>query len=330
MDKHIIMKEFQLPYGKGTLTARLPNQANVDLIAPQDPPGAPDPLQAVAAAVSAPLRVDLTHLLSVSRSAAIAINDKTRPVPHQYLLSPLLKRLEAGGIPPERIHLIIATGTHLPMQPDEFAKILPADLLSRYPVVSHDCDAPDLVDLGYTSRLTPVKINRRFMQADLRIVLGNIEPHHFMGFSGGVKSAAIGLAGRATIVQNHSMLPEPNAKAGHYEDNPMRQDVEEIGKLARIQLALNAILNNEKQIVRVFFGDPVAVMEAGVPLARQICQVSIQHLYDLVIASAGGYPKDINLYQAQKALTHAAMMTRDGGTILLLAACAEGVGSAGY
>jgi nickel-dependent lactate racemase len=110
----------------------------------------------------------------------------------------------------------------------------------------------------------------------------------------------------------------------------MRQEVEEIGERANVHLALNAILNNDKNIVKVIFGEPVAVMKAGIPLVQQLCQVNIEKPYDFVIASAGGYPKDINLYQAQKALTHAAMMTKDGGTILLLAACVEGVGSAGY
>jgi nickel-dependent lactate racemase len=242
----------------------------------------------------------------------------------------LLESLENAGIARKDIKLLIATGTHLPMLPDEFSRVIPEDLLSRYPVFSHDCDAQDLVYLGHTSRQTPIYINRHFMEADLRIVVGNIEPHHFMGFSGGVKSASIGLAGRATIVQNHSMLPDPHTKTGHYTDNPMRQDVEEIGQRIGVHLALNAILNNEKEIVRVLFGEPLAVMKAGIPLARELCQVNIGQQYDLVIASAGGYPKDINLYQAQKALTHASLMTRDGGTVILLAACAEGVGSASY
>ncbi len=326
----MIMNEFKLPYGSGHLTVEFPDKYQVDLIAPTNAPAALDPSGAVVSALQSPLGVDILALLSRSTSAAICVNDKTRPVPHQHLLPPLLNLVEAGGISPEKTSLLIATGTHTPMQPDEFTRILPADILANYPVFSHDFDAPDLVDLGQTSRGTPILINRRFMQADLRIVIGNIEPHHFMGFSGGVKSGAIGLAGRATIIQNHSMLSHPLAKAGHYTDNPMRQDIEEIGDLAGIHLALNAILNNDKEISTVLFGHPATVMQVGVPLARQVCQVRIKHLYDLVIASAGGYPKDINLYQSQKALTHAAMMTRDGGTILLLAECIEGVGSPTY
>ena len=216
------------------------------------------------------------------------------------------------------------------MPASELPKILPQALIDRYPVISHDCDAPDLADLGQTSRSTPIRVNRRFMEADVRMVVGNIEPHHFMGFSGGVKTAAIGLAGRDTINRNHALLPHPLARAGHYEDNPMRLEVEEIGRRIGVHFALNAILNTEKQIAEALAGDPVAVMLAGIPVARSLCQVMVSQTFDLVIASTGGYPKDINFYQSQKALTHASMIARDGGVVILLAACQEGVGSEGY
>jgi nickel-dependent lactate racemase len=324
------MQVFSLSYGTSHEEISIPDSFHPDWIAPADVPAVPDPLEEVNRALSNPLGgIDLSEFSS-SNSVAIAINDKTRPVPHHLLLPPLLHRLEEIGFLPDSISLIVATGTHLPMPLSEFPKILPQEIIGRYKVFSHDTDAADLVDLGVSSRGTPIFINRRFMQANLRIVLGNIEPHHFMGFSGGVKTAAIGLAGRSTINQNHALLPHPQAKTGHYADNPMRQEVEEIGKRIGIHFALNAVLNNNKEIVRVIAGDPVAVMEIGIQLARSICQVSFNHDYDLVIASAGGHPKDINLYQSQKALTHAALLTRDNGTVILLAACPEGAGSSGY
>jgi nickel-dependent lactate racemase len=314
------MSVFILPYGTGHEEISIPDSFHPDLIAPLDVPAAPDPLEEVTRALMNPLGgIDLSRF-SGSHSVAIAINDKTRPVPHYILLPPLLGRLEEIGFAPDSISLIIATGTHIPMPQSEFSKILPSEIIERYPVFSHDTDAIDLIDLGATSRGTPVLVNRLFMQAGLRIVLGNIEPHHFMGFSGGVKTAAIGLAGRATINQNHALLPHPLAKTGHYADNPMRQEVEEIGKRIGIHFALNSVLNNNKEVVRVIAGDPVAVMEAGIQLARSICQVSVKHAYDLVIASAGGHPKDIN----------AALLTKDKGTVILLAACPEGPGSKGY
>ena len=324
------MVSYQLNYGKGQQSFELPGHWKVDVIEPAKAPAAPDPAALVGQAIDSPLGLAGLASLMPFKTAAIAINDKTRPVPHEILLPPLLSRLEALGLKPDAICLLIATGTHLPMPPAEFGTVLPRAILDRYPVYSHDCDASDLVERGITSRGTPVTVNRRFMEADLRIVVGEIDPHHFMGFSGGVKTAAIGLGGRKTINTNHAFLTHPNAITAHYEDNPMRQDVEEIGARIGIHFALNAILNTGKQVVRVLAGNPVDVMQAGIPIARQICQVTVAKPYDLVIASPGGHPKDINFYQSQKALTHAAMMTRDGGSILLLAACPEGVGSAGY
>jgi nickel-dependent lactate racemase len=187
-----------------------------------------------------------------------------------------------------------------------------------------------MIYLGETSRGTPVWANKAYAQADLKIVVGNIEPHQFVGFSGGVKSAAIGLAGTETITRNHALMTHPDSQLGAYETNPARQDVEEIGKKLGIQFACNAILNQSKQIVHVLCGDPRAVMQAGIPLSRQVCQVAVKSKYSLMISSPGGHPKDINLYQSQKGLAHAALVTKPGGTIILAAACPEGTGSPHY
>jgi nickel-dependent lactate racemase len=324
------MQTFDLQYGTTHQTISLPEGLRADVFAPQDAPPAPEPLARVRQALREPTGPADLAPFAGARAVVIAINDKTRPVPHEHLLPPLLDHLNSLGIPDAAITFAIATGTHIPMPAAEFDRVLPPELLARCAVYSHDCDAADLLDLGATSRGTPIRVNRRFMAADLRIVVGNIEPHHFMGYSGGVKTASIGMTGRATINQNHSWISDANARTAHYEDNPMRQDVEEIGQRIGVHFAVNAVLNNHKEIVEVFAGNPAAVMQAGIPVVKRLCQVRVPHPYDLVIASAGGYPKDINFYQAQKALTHAAMFTRDGGTIILLAACAEGLGSAGF
>ncbi len=324
------MSYFDLPYGSSHLRVQVPDRFNPALITPAHIEPAGDPLTLVNQAIESPLGVSSLLDFKGAHSAVIAINDKTRPVPHEILLPPLLARLEKMGLPPGKITLLIATGTHLPMPASEFNRILPPELLNRYPVISHDCDASDLVTLGSTSRGTPIFTNRAFMEADLRIVVGAIEPHHFMGYSGGVKTAAIGLGGRVTINTNHAMLTLPNSSTAHYEDNLMRQDVEEIGRTIGVHFAINAIMATDKQIIRVLAGNPLDVMRTGIPVARQICQVKIDLPYDVVITSPGGHPKDINFYQSQKALTHAAMMTRDGGTILLVAACPDGSGSAGF
>lgn len=323
--------KISLPFGRSSLSLDFPDDLPVDIIeAPIIPPAA-DPLQTVRDALDHPLNeFDLTAFAG-AKSVGIAVSDKTRPIPHEHLLPPLLERLESLGISRQAITLYVAVGTHPPMTPDEFPSILPASVLARYTVVSHDSsDLDNLLYLGDTSRGTPVWINKAYAKSDLRIAVGNIEPHQFAGFSGGVKSAAIGLGGMETITHNHALMTHPDARLGAYETNPPRQDIEEIGQRIGIHFAVNAILNQSKKIVHVLAGEPRAVMQAGLPLSRQVCQVGVVSKYKLLISSAGGHPKDINVYQAQKGLAHAALVTSPGGTVILLAACPEGTGSPHY
>ena len=307
-------REFKLPYGRTYQTFSLPDDRAVEWIAPRDVSAAPDPAQLARRALATPIGDVRMADFAGASSAMVAIADKTRPIPLAALY-PLLNVLEDMGV--AHVTLLIATGAHAPMTPNEFAKILPDDILRRYPVIAHNCDAQNLVCRGETSRGTPVWVNREWSEADLRIVVGNIEPHQFMGFSGGVKGAAIGLAGRATINHNHAMMSDPRAALGRYDDNPARQDVEEIGRLIGVHIALNT-------------GEPVAVMQTGIPLVRDLVEIPVSAPCDLVIASPGGHPKDINLYQAQKALAHAVRIAKQGGTVILVAACTEGTGSHRY
>ncbi len=325
------MPTYRLPYGKTHLTLTLPDSLAVTVLAPRDADPLPDLLAAAAAALRDLRGAVEADALARARTAAVALSDKTRPVPQAVLRATLAWLQDEVGLRPEAITLLIANGTHAPMTPDEFPQVLPPDLLARHPVISHDCDDDAaLAYLGETPRGTPVWINRAFLAADLRLVVGNIEAHQFMGFSGGVKGAAIGLAGRATVSANHGLLSDPRALAGCYDDNPARQDVEDIGRLAGVHLAVNAVLNRDKRVARVLAGEPLAVMRAGIPLVRALVEVRVPAPFDLAIAAPGGHPKDLNLYQAQKALAHAAPVVRDGGVVILVAACAEGTGSAAY
>ncbi len=322
------MSIVSLNYGIGVLDVYIPDSFSHDVIKPTDPPSNSDQLACVHAAINHPINDLRLPPLTADTRVAIGINDKTRPVPYPYLLPPLLSFLTDNNVKCENIVFICATGTHLPMTSEEMASILPAEIVHNYRIISHNCDDHDqLVFLGTTKYGTNVEINRTFHEADVKIVVGNIEPHHFMGFSGGNKTAAIGLVGRETINHNHSFLVSEMASTGVYDNNPCRMDVEEIGDYIGVDLALNAILNHKKGIVHCLFGHPRSVIREGIPLSRAICQQEVHGRYDFVIASAGGYPKDINLYQAQKAITNASMITKPGGTILLIAECKEGVGS---
>ncbi len=324
------MPTFTLPYGETSVSFYLEN-GNIDLILPAEIPGAGDPIGKTRAALANPLGPVDYQKWRDAKSVAIAINDKTRPVPLEYLLPPLLAELECLGIPRSAVVYLVATGTHKPLTSVEMARLVPREILSGCRILSHDGDdRANLVYLGTTRRGTPVWINKLFMEADIRIVVGNIEPHHFMGFSGGAKGAGIGLAGRETINANHAMLVDPCADIGIYLENPMRMDLEEIGDMIGIHLVVNAILNHHREIVEVVAGKPREVMLAGIPVSLQVCATKIRERYDLVIASAGGYPKDINLYQSQKAISHAALFAKKGGSIIVAAECREGSGSEGF
>ncbi len=321
--------DIRLPYSKGTIQAKLPAEFRIERIAPRSQAAAQDPAATVMQAVYNPLGDVLPPRAGMR--VAIAINDQTRPVPHEYLLPPVLAGMRHAGIRDQDVHFIIATGTHPAMPPDKYATILPQAILDTYRVSCHDAyDDSSLTPLGETSRGTPIAINSDYMAADYRIVIGNIEPHQFQGFSGGVKSAAIGLAGVETINHNHAMMRHDAAIWGSYVDNPARQDVEEIGARIGIDFCVNAILNANKGLVRAFSGEPVAVMQAGIPAVRELYAVTVSAPVDLMIASPGGHPKDINLYQAQKGMAHASAVTRSGGRMILCAACPEGAGNADY
>jgi len=321
----------ELPYGNSSLAFHVPNLFSVDVIEPKKVTTAEKPEKLVEQALDNLLGGANWERAASARSIAIAVNDKTRPVPHHHLLPSLLAKLEALGIPDFAITFYLAVGTHPPMQPSEFGLALPAEVLARYSVVSHDSeDGSQLIYLGETPRGTPVWVNRAYAMADYKIVVGNIEPHQFAGFSGGVKSAAIGLCGLQTINNNHNLMTNPASELGEYMHNPVRQDVEDIGLMIGVNLALNAVLDIDRKIVHVLAGEPRAVMLAGVPLAQQICQFAVQRRYDLLLVSPGGHPKDINVYQAQKALGHAVRIAKPGAHIFILAACPEGAGSQHY
>ncbi len=320
-----------MPYGHGSVSLALPEDVEVVLLEPRDKPGLDD-ISSIKATDEA-----LTNLgdrfqrpdsLQSEGRVAVAINDKTRPVPHHILIPSLLRSLESWGWPRSEVLFIIAVGAHAPMTPEEYPLILPGGIAEGCRIVSHDSDDDaSLVYLGTTESGTPCRVSRLFAEANLRIVVGNIEPHQFVGWSGGVKSAAVGLTSRETIAANHSMMAVEGAGPCLYKDNPVRQDIEELGRMIGVDLALNVVMNRRKEIVSVLAGDPVDVMHDGIEVGMDLFAAPFREPADIVIVSPGGHPKDINLYQAQKSLRHGSRAARPGAPIILVAACSDGVGS---
>ena len=322
----------RLPYGRGWQEACLPADAQLETLRPPENPALTDPDAAIRAALDQPLGAPPLAMTS-ARSAAIAINDNTRPTPHEVLLPPVLEALENAGLAPKDIHLYLAGGTHRAMSAAEIEAMLPREIVARYSIHTHDSDdASQLRDLGKTQRGTPTLCNAGYLAAELRLVVGILAPHQFTGFGGGVKGAAIGLAGQATIHQNHAMMLEDGAEMGRFAGNPAREDIEEIGERIGIHFVLNVTLNNQRGITQVYAGHPLVVMRAAIPQLSARFTTRVAEPFDLMLASPGGYPKDINLYQAQKGLYHASRVTRgdNNGALVLCAACPDGSGSHAY
>jgi nickel-dependent lactate racemase len=241
----------------------------------------------------------------------------------------VLEELATAGIPDAAITIIMALGLHRPMTEVEMEAAVGAEVYRRVRVVNHD--PADCVRLGITSFGTPVEILSPLVEADVRICLGNLELHYFAGYSGGAKAVLPGCASRATINANHSLMVRPEARAGRLAANPVRADLEEGAAMLGIDFILNVVVDGvSHRIVGAVAGEVTAAHRRGCELVTERGIVEIKHTADVVLASAGGYPKDVNLYQAQKALDNAAYALRDGGVLILAAECPEGLGNATF
>ena len=316
----------EIPYGKGKLSIPLPEGWKFHVFRPESISPAQDPVRKVLQSLEHPLGNRRLQDFSGVKSVAIAISDETRPVPNHLILPTFLAKLHEAGIPHSSIQIIIASGLHSPTPESRFPNLLPKEIIHDYQIVAHDANSPNLKFLGKTSREIPVYVNPLFFKSELRVAIGMIDPHQFVGYTGGVKCAAIGLAGTQTIEANHSMLFQPGAMIGEIKNNPVRQDIEEIGNLMGVHFVTNVVLDETNQIIKAFSGDPILVEKAGSDFCRKVYEITTSEEYDVVIASPGGYPKDINVYQAQKALAHATPLVRQGGKIILVAECPDGHG----
>lgn len=266
----------------------------------------------------------LCEMARPGKRIVIIVSDITRPCPTKTLLPFVLEELTCAGVSQEDIVIVFGLGSHRKHTEQEKESLVGADVYREFRCV--DSDVSQVAFLGTTKRGTPVEIFRLVAQADMKIIIGNFEFHYFVGYSGGVKGAIPGVASLRTIEANHSHMVESNAVAGRYEDNPVRQDIEEAGAILGIDFVLNVVLDADFNIVAAVAGDPVKSHVVGRRVLNDLNLITMQKPADVVVVSAGGYPKDIDLYQAQKALDNARLAVREGGVIVWVAECSDGMG----
>jgi len=321
------MSVVELPFGRGSLSARIPSENLIGVFPPRSVGlAAVDEGDLLRRALENPIgTARLRDLARRGQKVVIVTSDLTRPCPSDRLLPPVLAELSAAGIPDEDITIVLGLGLHRPMTEAELRDAVGGAVFGRVRVVNHD--VRDIAPLGRTSFGTPVEIFRPVVDADFRVCLGNVEFHYFAGYSGGAKAIFPGCASEAAVTANHAMMVRPEAQAGRLEGNPVRADLEEAAAMVGVDFMLNVVVDGEHRIVQAVAGDVKAAHRVGCEWVSQRGKVPIPALADIVLVSAGGYPKDVNLYQAQKALDNAAYAVKPGGIIILVAECAEGCGN---
>lgn len=267
------------------------------------------------------------HLRDVVRPGekiAIVTSDVTRPMPTYRVMPALLDELYAGGVRGEDITLVFALGSHRKQSDEEKRRLAGERAWNEIRCV--DSDPNDCVSYGVTSRGTPVDITRVVAEADRRICLGNIEYHYFAGYSGGAKAIMPGASTRAAIQANHSRMVQPECCAGTLETNPLRMDIEEAAAMVGVDFILNVVLSEHKEILKAVAGDVTQAHREGCRFLDRLYRKELKEAADIVIVSQGGAPKDLNLYQTQKALDNAKHAVKPGGVIILIGSCKEGLG----
>lgn len=307
----------KLGYGTGYLNLDVEGDERFELVLPNELSGTPDETKEIERALDDTVGPSLQDFAGCNR-AAIMASDVTRPAPSHKMLPPLVKRLEDLGI--SEVLVVFGLGTHRKMTVEEEDRLLGG--CAYIPHIQHDKDA--CVHLGETSRGTPVEILEDVASSDLKIGTGNIEYHYYAGYSGGAKALLPGVSSENSVNKNHAMMVDPLAKSGSL-NNPVRLDMEEAAGIAGLDFILNVVLNSKKEIVRAVAGDYVKAHRAGAKVVDEMYRKIVKPA-EIVVTCAGGRPKDINLFQAQKAMDNAKEAVLPGGSLILLAECAEGLG----
>ena len=321
--------QLEFGYGTGTQTVSLPDKNVVDVLLANPMTHEHLGADAVRCALEHPIGAPrLRELAKPGQKIAIVASDISRPVPSWDILPAILDELSAAGCRDEDITVVFALGSHRHHTDEERRRLAGADVYSRVRCV--DSDPDDCVHLGSTKCGTPVDVTRVVAEADFRICTGNIEFHYFAGYSGGAKAIMPGVSTPAAIQVNHKMMTKPGASAGNLVGNPIRADIEEAASICGVDYIVNVVLDEHKRIVYSVAGDVTQAHRVGCKYLDRMYRKPIPARADIVLVSQGGAPKDANLYQTQKALDNAKHAVKDGGTIILIGACSEGLGSAKF
>ncbi len=324
--------QITLDYGKTGLAVTLPAER---LIAPplaiRPAPPMADPSAALEAALASPIGTkSLAELARGMKTACVLVCDITRPVPNALLLPPILRTLEAAGVPRAGITILVATGLHRPNEGAELVELVGEFVAQNYRCENHHGKATDEHEfLGTTPNGVPAWIDRRYTRAELKITTGLIEPHLMAGYSGGRKVICPGIAGLDTVSAWHSprFLEHPKADCGSVDGNPVHEENTRIALMAGCDFIVNVTIDGTRAVTGLWAGDMVQAWEAGVRFCREVVKAAVPHPVDVVVTSGAGYPLDTTWYQAVKGLTGALPIVRRGGTIVLAASLTEGLGS---
>ncbi len=327
--------QVKLKYGASGIHLEYPETPNFQGVLY---PGAAEPLAQPEAALAEALQQPfasqpLAELARGRDNAVIVISDITRPVPNRLLLPGILQQLEAAGLAPEKITILIATGIHRPNEGDELIQLVGREIAERYPVINHFSKRQeDMVQVGSVGDGVPAYVNRHYVEADLKILTGFIEPHMWAGFSGGRKSILPGISSAETLKYMHGpeMVAHPHTVYGVLDGNPFHEAGLEIMAQAGADFVVNVTLDTDKQVTGIFAGDPVKAHLQGVEFLSRHCMKVLDEPLDFVVTTNSGAPLDCNLYQSSKGLSGVSGATRAGGVILMASACPEGFGSDEY
>ena len=318
----------KLKYGRKELNFEIESSRVIDVLKASEKEGLNDPLAEVEKSLKDPVGSrPLFNLLEEKEinDLVIIVNDVTRYTPYDQMLPPLLEVIKKAGIKKEELTFVVATGVHSPHSKEQNKEIFGEKIDNNYNFIHHNCDQ-NLVDFGKLSSGNRLRLNKKVAEADFVITTGVILPHYMAGFSGGRKSILPGVAGRESIENNHAKMVDVIAEHPELSDNPISQEMFEAAEKLGVDFILNVVTNSSREIVKVCAGDYKQAWEAGIDISAEMYHLPLEKKAEAAIVSSGGFPRDINIYQAQKALDHADQAVKKGGTIIWVAECSEGYG----